>query len=143
MSVGRTLILNVEKGNIVDSKISNTEIEEVVKEVVIGVIPRWSPKTSDLIVVKYEHEITLKLPLSKELYESLHRYGLDRRSPSEVTARIPVYVVSYENRWVGEDLMDDKVYVISPYVNDEIKKEVELLAVDITTSESNSSEDYE
>lgn len=143
MSAGKTLILNVEKGNVLESKILDSEVEEAVKKVVIDVIPRWSPKTSDLIVVKYEHEITLKLPLSKELYESLHKYGLDRKSPSEVTARIPVYVISYENRWVGEDLIDDKIYVISPHVNDEVRKEIELLAVDITTSETSVSEDYE
>ncbi|MEM1982628.1 MAG: DUF2286 domain-containing protein [Sulfolobales archaeon] len=129
----KTLILSVEGGNIVDSKVVESELEEAVKKTLIDILPKWSPKTSDLIVMKYEHEATLKLPLSKELYESLSKYGLSRKSQSEVAAKLPVYVISYENRWVGEDLIDDKVFVISPYINDEIMKEVELLAIDLTT----------
>ncbi len=134
MNGRRTLVLSVEGGTIVDSKLLDADLEEAIKRVVAEVLPKWSPKTSDLIAMKYEHEVTLKLPLSKELYESLSKYGLSRKSSSEVTAKIPVYVVSYENRWVGDDLIDDKVVVVSPYVNEEIKKEVELLAIDLTTT---------
>lgn len=133
ISAKKTLVLSVEGGSIVSSKIVEDELEEVVKKVVVEVLPKWSPKTSDLIAMKYEHEITLKLPLSKELYEALSKYGLSRKSSSEVIARLPVYVISYENRWVGEDLIDEKVYVISPYINDEIKNDVELLAIDLTS----------
>lgn len=133
ISAKKTLVLSVEGGSIVSSKIVEDELEEVVKKVVVEVLPKWSPKTSDLIAMKYEHEITLKLPLSKELYEVLSKYGLSRKSSSEVIARLPVYVISYENRWVGEDLIDEKVYVISPYINDEIKNDVELLAIDLTS----------
>ncbi|MEM0504335.1 MAG: DUF2286 domain-containing protein [Sulfolobales archaeon] len=133
ISTKKTLVLSVESGNIVSSKIVEDELEEVVKKIVVEVLPKWSPKTSDLIAMKYEHEITLRLPLSKELYETLSKYGLSRKSSSEVIARLPVYVISYENRWVGEDLIDEKVYVISPYINDEIKNDVELLAIDLTS----------
>lgn len=127
------MILSVEGGNIVDSKVVEAGVEETVKKTLIEVLPKWEPKTSELIAMKYEHEVTLKLPLSKELYESLSKYGLSRKSSSEVIAKIPVYVISYENRWVGEDLIDDKVFVISPYINNEIRKEVELLAMDLTS----------
>lgn len=133
ISTKKTLVLSVESGNIVSSKIVEDELEEVVKKIIVEVLPKWSPKTSDLIAMKYEHEITLRLPLSKELYETLSKYGLSRKSSSEVIARLPVYVISYENRWVGEDLIDEKVYVISPYINDEIKNDVELLAIDLTS----------
>ncbi|MEM4784045.1 MAG: DUF2286 domain-containing protein [Sulfolobales archaeon] len=133
ISTKKTLVLSVESGNIVSSKIVEDELEEVVKKIVVEVLPKWSPKTSDLIAMKYEHEITLRLPLSKELYETLSKYGLSRKSSSEVIARLPVYVISYENKWVGEDLIDEKVYVISPYINDEIKNDVELLAIDLTS----------
>ncbi|MCX8185765.1 MAG: DUF2286 domain-containing protein [Sulfolobales archaeon] len=137
----KTLILSVEGGNIVDSKVVEAELEETIKKTLIELLPKWSPKTSDLIAMKYEHEVTLKLPLSKELYEILSKYGLSKKSSSEATATLPVYVISYENRWVGEDLVDDKVYVITPYINEEIKKEVELLAADLTTPPSESEEE--
>lgn len=132
ISAKKTLVLSVEGGSIVSSKIVEDELEDVVKKVVVEVLPKWSPKTSDLIAMRYEHEITLKLPLSEELYKALSKYRLSRKSSSEVVARLPVYVISYENRWVGEDLIDEKVYVISPYINDEIKNDVELLAIDLT-----------
>jgi hypothetical protein len=71
----------------------------------------------------------------------LSKYGLSRKSASEVSAKIPVYVVSYENRWVDDDLIDDKVYIIAPYINEEVKKEIELLATDLI-SKSEEAEEF-
>lgn len=137
----RVLVLNVEYGKITDSKILDMELEEVVKNILMEILPKWSPKTSDLIAMKHEHEVIFKLPLSKELYGLLSKYGLSRKSASEVSARIPVYVVSYENRWVDDDLIDDKVYIIAPYINEEVRKEIELLAVDLI-SKSGEAEEF-
>jgi len=137
----KVLVLNVEYGKITDSKILDMELEEVVKNILMEILPKWSPKTSDLIAMKHEHEVIFKLPLSKELYGLLSKYGLSRKSASEVSARIPVYVVSYENRWVDDDLIDDKVYIIAPYINEEVRKEIELLAVDLI-SKSGEAEEF-
>jgi hypothetical protein len=137
----KVLVLSIEYGKIVDSKILDKDLEEVVKNVLMEILPKWSPKTSDLIAMKHEHEVVFKLPLSKELYGLLSKYGLSRKSASEVSVRIPVYVVSYENRWVDDDLIDDKVYIIAPYINEEVKKEIELLATDLI-SKSEEAEEF-
>lgn len=136
----KVLVINFENGSIVESKVINEAIDEVIKKLLIDVLPKWSPKDSDLIVMKHEHEVTIKLPLSKELYESLAKFGLSRKSASEVSTRIPVYVVSYDNTWVGDELVDRKFYLVAPYINEDIKKEMESLAKDLTTPES---EEYE
>jgi len=132
----KVLVINFENGSVVESKVVDEAIDEVVKKLLIDILPKWSPENSDLIVMKHEHEVILKLPLSKELYESIAKFGLSRRSESEVSARIPVYVVSYDNMWVGDELVDRKFYLVAPYVNEDVKREIELLVKDLTTPES-------
>ena len=134
MMSNKVIIINVEKGNIKFSRLVEDSVENVVKNVIIDILPQWSPKTSDLIVMKYEHTVTLKLPISKDIYDEIVKYGFERKSSHEIYVKLPVYVVSYDNSWVGEDVIDNKVCVIAPYINDEVKKQIEGLAVEVTTS---------
>ena len=135
MSNEEILILNSERGKLVKSEVVKGKLEDVIKKVLIKVLYVWSPKKSDLIVMRHTHEIRVKLPLTKELYEKLSKYNLRRASSNEAIAELPVFVVSYDNTWIDDDVYDNKVYLIAPYVNEEVKEELEELAIE-TTSES-------
>lgn len=135
MSNEEILILNSERGKLVKSEVVKGKLEDVIKKVLIKVLYEWSPKKSDLIVMRHTHEIRVKLPLTKELYEKLSKYNLRRASSNEAIAELPVFVVSYDNTWIDDDVYDNKVYLIAPYVNEEVKEELEELAIE-TTSES-------
>ncbi|RLG85998.1 MAG: DUF2286 domain-containing protein [Thermoprotei archaeon] len=131
------LILNSDRGKLVRSEIVRGRLEEVLKKLLLDVIDEWSPNNSDLIVMRQVHEVRIKLPLTKELYDKLVKYNLRRANPNEAVAEIPIYIISYDNMWVGEDVYDNKIYVVAPYINDELKKELEELAIE-TTAESSS-----
>lgn len=141
MGSRRTLVIGVDGGRITESRVVDGLVEDVVKEVLAEVLPKWSPRESDLIVMRHEHEVTLRLPLDRELHEALVGYGLRKKAESEAVAKIPVYVVSYGNRWVGDELVDERLYLIAPYVNEELRRTVELLAEDLTTPEAKGSEE--
>jgi len=138
MVSNKVVIINVERGSIKSSKLVEDSIENAVKNVIIDVLPQWSPKNSDLIVIKHEHIVTLRLPISKDIYDEIIKYGFERRSSSEIDIKLPVYVVSYDNSWVDEDVIDNKVFVIAPYISEEVKKQIEELAIEVTTTHNES-----
>ncbi|HDD25887.1 MAG TPA: DUF2286 domain-containing protein, partial [Acidilobales archaeon] len=107
------LILNSDRGKLVRSEIIRGRLEEVLKKLLLDVIDEWSPNNSDLIVMRQVHEVRIKLPLTKELYDKLVRYNLRKANPNEAVAEIPIYIISYDNMWVGEDVYDNKVYVVA------------------------------
>ncbi len=136
------LILHVERGEVKERTIVEGEITEVVKNVVTKALNLWNPEASDLVVMRHRQEIQVKLPITKEQYERYSKFGL-RRAGDKAVFEVPVYVVSYENEWVGEDLVDTKVFIIAPLVDEIVSREIENLAKMITTvpSEEESEEE--
>ncbi|MEM0068430.1 MAG: DUF2286 domain-containing protein, partial [Saccharolobus sp.] len=74
------------------------------------------------------------------LYESIKGFlvGKDKK---EAIAKIPVYIISYENEWRENDFQDKKVYVISYYVSDELKKDIISDAEQMTSEQKEEEEE--
>lgn len=134
----RTLLILAEYGDVKEVKVVEGRVHEVVKEVIKNVLEMWDPLTSDLLVVRHKHEIRLKLPITKEQYELYSRYNLRRVGGDIASFEVPIYIVSYENKWVGNDLVDVKIVMIAPYIDENVEKQLMELAESITAVEEES-----
>ncbi|RLG84786.1 MAG: hypothetical protein DRO39_07200 [Thermoprotei archaeon] len=131
----KALLILAEYGEVKETRIVEGTPHAVVKEVVRSVLDIWNPITSDLLVVRHRHEIRLRLPITKEQYELYSRYNLRRIGGDLAAFEVPVYIVSYENKWVNNDLVDVKIVMVSPYIDENVKKQLEELAESITSVE--------
>ncbi len=129
----KILIIRAEYGEIKEKKVVEGEPAKVLKEVVAKALEMWNPSQSDLVVVRHTHEVRVKLPLSKEQYQLYSRYNLRKVGSDMAAFDVPLYVVSYENRWVGEDLVDSRVFIVAPYLDDNVASTIEELAKSITS----------
>ena len=130
--VDKILIVHANEGKLLESKIIEGNLEDIVKEFAKKVLEKWDPLTSDFVIVRDKYEASVKLPLTKEQYKILSRFNLRRTGEGMASFDIPIYVISYENVWLGDDYLDKKIYLISVYVNEEIRKELENWAVEAT-----------
>lgn len=128
----KLLIVRAEEGEVKDSQIVEGELNNTLKNVVIKTLELWDPIKSDLIIVRHRHEITVKLPIKREQYEAYLQFNL-RRKGDTATFEVPVYLVSFENQWIGENIVDSKVFVVSPYIDDYVAEKVIELAKNITS----------
>lgn len=127
----RILILRAEYGEVKEKNVVEGEISSILKDVVKKALELWDPKKSDLIVMRHSHEMQVKLPISKEQYLLYSKFNL-RRQGDKAVFEIPLYVISFENQWMGEELIDSKVFIVAPYVDDYTEQELERLAQSIT-----------
>ncbi|HID80176.1 MAG TPA: DUF2286 domain-containing protein [Ignisphaera sp.] len=127
----RILILRAEYGEVKEKNVVEGEISSILKDVVKKALELWDPKKSDLIVMRHSHEMQVKLPISKEQYLLYSKFNL-RRQGDKAVFEIPLYVISFENQWMGEELVDSKVFIVAPYVDDYTEQELERLAQSIT-----------
>lgn len=128
----KILIIKSEEGEIKDKQIAEGELEQVVKEVVIRALSLWNPQRSDLVVVKHKHEVALPLPITKEQYELYSRFNL-KRFGDRAIFEIPIYIVSYENEWIEDNIRDSKVFIVTPYVDEATANDITELAKSITS----------
>jgi len=127
----RILILRAEYGEVKEKNVVEGEISSILKDVVKKALELWDPKKSDLIVMRHSHEMQVKLPISKEQYLLYSKFNL-RRQGDKAVFEIPLYVISFENQWMGEELIDSKVFIVAPYVDDYTEQELKRLAQSIT-----------
>jgi len=128
----KIIIIEADRGSIKHRELREGNLEEVVKEVTVEVLNLWDPTKSDLIVMRHEHDIEVPLPLTKDQYERYLKYNLRRVSQEKAKFTIPLYIISYDNEWIGEDVVDNKVRVVAPYIDDITVKELEELAISTT-----------
>jgi len=131
----KILILRVENGEVKEKSVVEGDMHSVLKNTVVKALDYWDPTKSDLVVMRHSHEIQVQLPLTKEQYELYSRFNL-RRLGDRAAFTIPLYIVSYENEWRGEELVDTKIFVVSPYIDERVEEEVTRLAMTITSYES-------
>lgn len=93
------------------------------KNYVKKLLDKWNPEESDFIVLKVPQTVSLDLPLSKELYKRVEKYGV-KRVGNKAEVEIPTYEIIYSNRWMGEDMEADRFVVIMPYINDDVINQV-------------------
>lgn len=131
----KVLLILAEYGEVKETRVVDGTPHQVVKDVIRSVLDIWNPLTSDLLVVRHKHEIRLRLPLTKEQYEVYSKYNLRRIGGELAAFEVPIYIVSYENKWVGNDLVDVRVVMVSPYIDEDVKKQLMELAESITSVE--------
>lgn len=133
----KILVIRGEHGNIVEERIDEAEdIFGKVKELASKALELWEPEFADFIIIKDQYEVSLKLPLTKDQVRRFMKYGI-RRSPNGYAKfNIPVYIISYDSIWVESDYIDRKIYLVSIYVNDEVKEDLKKLVVETTRGET-------
>lgn len=130
----KVLAIRAERGKVVQDEVVEGDLKEIVKRKAAEALSEWDPETSDFIVLRDEREIELPLPLKPELVDLFRSIGSLSRTKDKAIARFPIYTISFENRMVSEDkYVEYKIYMLAPYIDEDIKTELEAEAQDITT----------
>lgn len=109
----KSIVVNVKKGRKVSEEVYEGAVNEVVKEVILKVLPLWRPEDSDLIVTK--HHIT---ELVSNVKEDFH-----------------VYVISFSSTWVGDELIEEEIIAVFPQVSKELQSQIEQTLLAYSLSE--------
>ncbi len=129
----KVLVIRAEMGRITESRIVEGELYEVLKNYVSIALSEWDPGVSDFVVIREDLNVEVESALNQEILESLRTYGSLKESEGVLEARIPVYTISFDNRSLGEEMyVENKIYVISLYINEDIRVLLESEAASIT-----------
>ncbi len=128
----KVLVIRAEDGRIIQSIIEEGKIEDIVKNYARRALNEWEPIYSDFVVLRDKYEVRLKLPISPEQFEKFSKYGLERTPDGYAVFSITIYTISFDNFWVEGSYQDRKMYLIAPYVDENIKKELEEAAAGST-----------
>ncbi len=140
MALNKTIVIKARKGNIVEEYIVEKEYQVVIKEVAIKALNEWDPLLSNFDIMKYDYSIEKPLPLKPEEVDIIMDLS-PRREKDKVVFSIPMYIVSYKNYKIGDQLIDEEVYVVAPYIGDEYKKYVYEVGIMATAEEEESGEE--
>ena len=128
----KILVIRAENGEVTKEEIEDGNIEEVVKKYATIALKEWDPSYSDFIVMKDKYEVRLKLPISPEQFKRFSKFSL-RREEGFAVFDIPLYVISFDNVWVEGDYLDRKMYLVSVYVDNKVKRDLEVIARENTS----------
>jgi len=129
----KILVLRGEYGKVVEESIVEEEnIYSAVKKYASKALELWDPEFSDFIIIKDKYEVVLKLPLTREQVQRFMKFGIKRSPDGYARFNIPVYIISYDSIWVESDYIDRRVYLVTIYVDENTKKDLEKLVVDTT-----------
>ncbi len=138
----KVIILKSELGKITSERSVEGNIGDVVKQVAVEALKEWNEMSSDFTIMKDMQEVRIPLPLKPEVYESLKGF-LSGKDKTSAIARIPVYIISYDNAWKEDNYQDNRVYVISYYVDDNLKNELVEYAKQATSEIKEEEEEEE
>jgi len=130
------LVIRAEEGRVVESEVVEGELAGVVKKVAARALEEWNPELSDFIVLREVRVVTLKLPIPGQLVDKLRAFGLRRAGRDEAEFDLVIYTISFDNRVVSEEegsYLEKKIYLIAPYVNEDLRTELESMAAEIVT----------
>ncbi|WP_188596757.1 DUF2286 domain-containing protein [Thermocladium modestius] len=122
-TLSESIIIYVENNNVSKKETAKGDTASVVKDLAKKLIEEWDPNASDFIVLKDQYPIKLPLPLSKELMDKLSRFDI-KRVGNEAEASLPVYEITYSNKWEEETFKAERLIVISPFINDEVTTQI-------------------
>ena len=128
----KILVIRAEDGRVVRSVIEEGALEEIVRKYALAALKEWEPIYSDFIVLRDKYEVRLKLPIKPEQYELIAKYRPERSPDGYAVFNIPIYTISFDNFWDNETYKDRKMYLIAPYIDDNVKAELEGAAADST-----------
>ncbi len=121
--MSESVIIYVENNNIAKKEVLKGGVSTVVKDLAKKLIEEWDPNASDFIVLKDQYPVKLALPLSKELMDKLSSFDI-KRVGNEAEASLPVYEITYSNKWEEETFKAERLIVISPFINDEVTTQI-------------------
>ena len=109
-----TLVVRAEKGKGAFYRVDNRDLYVVLKSVAMDALKEWKPEEgSEFIVMSDTLNIKLDLPLEAGLFEIVRDLGL-RKEGNKAVFDLPVYVVSFDNKWIDTDkYVDNKIYVVT------------------------------
>lgn len=122
-SADENVIVYVENNSVVNREVVKSKLTDLVKDYARRLLDQWDPAESDFIVLNVPQTVNLNLPLSKELYKKVEKYGV-KRVGDKAEVEIPTYEIIYNSQWMGEDMQMKKFVVIMPYVNDDVVNQV-------------------
>ncbi len=129
----KTLVVKAVQGNIVSKHLEDKPYTQVVKDVVAAAVNEWNPEKSDLTVIRAKLEVEYKHPISPELYDKILELNLNAyRQGDLVVVEVPLFVISYDNEWLGDTYHDKAIYVVAPYLDDNMINAVASYATDTT-----------
>jgi hypothetical protein len=127
------LIVRAEEGKVVESRVEDTKLEDAARAALLKAAETWNPLTSDLTAVHGELELRYKLPIDPDLYDRVMELNLEvMREGNEVIVKLPVIVISFDNEWLGDKYRDKKIYVVSHFLDEESRRQVEEYASEAT-----------
>ncbi|BFH74450.1 DUF2286 domain-containing protein [Sulfurisphaera javensis] len=128
----KVIIIKSENGNVSKKDIIEGDLGSVLRKAATEALAEWNENASDFIIMKDMHEVHIPLPLKPQTYEALKNF-LKSRTKTEAIAEIPVFVISFDNEWVESDFKDKRVYVVSPYIDENSEKEITEYAKQVTS----------
>ncbi|KUO91665.1 MAG: DUF2286 domain-containing protein [Thermocladium sp.] len=140
--MSESVIIYVENNNIAKKEVLKGDVSTVVKDLAKKLIEEWDPNASDFIILKDQYPVKLPLPLSKELMDKLSSFDI-KRVGNEAEASLPVYEITYSNKWEEETFKAERLIVISPLINDEITTQITDAVINALNEESEESEELE
>ncbi|MEM1537887.1 MAG: DUF2286 domain-containing protein [Candidatus Nezhaarchaeales archaeon] len=133
--MGKVIVMKAENGGLMEVKVVEEELGKVIKTVVNTALTLWDYERSDLVVMKDKYLVEVKLPLTKEQLDLYSKFELRRTSSSTAQYRVPVWVVSYNNKWTRNGYVDYGVFIVAPYVDEAQFNEMREIAVNATSGE--------
>ena len=135
------LVIRAEEGRVVEKRIVEGDLVEVVKQVAREAFEEWDPAGSDFLVIRDFKEIDIPFEsVTPELFDVLRDYGITKKEvEGELRASftLPVYTISFENEMIGDEMsLEKKIYMIVPHIMDEVDAIFEKLAADITSPQA-------
>lgn len=130
----KVIVLKSENGKITSERITEGDLAEVVRRTAVEALKEWNELTSDFIIMKDSQEAKLPLPLKPDVYEAVKNF-LAGKDKTSAVLKIPIFIISFDNVWQEDNFQDRRVYVVSYYINDDLKKTLIEYAEGITSEE--------
>lgn len=129
----KVLVIKSEYGDLKEVKVVEGDLRSTIKTTVSIALDLWDYEHSDLIVMKDRYPVEVKLPLTKEQFNLYSKFELRRTSSGTAQYSVPVWVISYSNRWTRDGYVDHGVFIVAPYVDEMQLNELKEVAVNATS----------
>ncbi len=129
----KVLVVRAEEGRITESDIIEGDFKSILREVVEKAFKEWDEVRSDFLVVRDDQDIELDPDnVSVDELEELSKITEVKRDSSGFRVKLPIYMISFDNRIEGDGYVDSRIYVVTPLVNDGLKEIIEADAAHYT-----------